>query len=207
MSSILSLTVLVAVLMINTISVVLPALSRTFTSAPAWRRIEAAAAFPLMADTRMRGVQRDTLSITSTCQSTKTHALNWQYRVKLTIWQSNGPQTVHLKKKKICEIVKQKFGCLRYLIIWNTFKGIVHPKMKTCLKFVFVINKSIIKMFLTSNCFQLKYESSIHTIVFSREKVIWSKSGEKCAQIKHCLQAKAVINKHFGGFWYERTTG
>ncbi len=100
MSSILSLTVLVAVLMINTISVVLPALSRTFTSAPAWRRIEAAAAFPLMADTRMRGVQRDTLSITSTCQSTKTHALNWQYRVKLTIWQSNGPQTVHQKKKE-----------------------------------------------------------------------------------------------------------
>ncbi len=203
MSSILSLTVLVTVLMINTISVVLPALSRTFTSAPAWRRIEAAAAFPLMADKRMRGVQRDTLSITSTCQSTKTHALNWQYRAKLTIWQSNGPQTVHLKKI----VWKQKFGCLRYLVIWNTFKGIVHPKMKTCLKFVFLINKYIIKTILTSNCFQLKYESSIHTIVFSREKVIWSKSGKTCAQIKHCLQAKAVINKHFGRFWYERTTG
>lgn len=68
-------TILMAVLMINTISGVLPALSRTFTSAPAWRRTEATAVFPLMADTRMRGVQRDTLSITSTCQSAKTQML------------------------------------------------------------------------------------------------------------------------------------
>ncbi len=44
-------------------------------------------------------------------------------------------------------------------------------------------------MFLTSNhCFQLKYDSSMHNIAFSSEKVISSKSY---AQIKHSLQAKS----------------
>ncbi len=36
---------------------------------------------------------------------------------------------------------------------------------------MFVINKSTIKMFLTSNhCFQLKYDSSIHIVDFSSGK-------------------------------------
>ncbi len=51
-------------------------------------------------------------------------------------------------------------------------------------------------MFITSNhYFRLKYESSIHNIAFSSEKLIWSESGEKSAQIKHHLQAKTVQNK------------
>ncbi len=58
-------------------------------------------------------------------------------------------------------------------------------------------NKS---MFLTSNCcFWLRYESSIH-IAFSAEKVILTESGEKYAQIKHCLQAKTILNKYVGVF-------
>ncbi len=58
-------------------------------------------------------------------------------------------------------------------------------------KLVFLRNKSIIKMFLTSNCcFRVKYESIIHNIV----KVVSSESGEKYAQIKHRLQAKTVQN-------------
>ncbi len=43
-------------------------------------------------------------------------------------------------------------------------------------------------MFLTLNhCFQLKYDSSVHNNVFSREKVVSSESGEKYAQIKQCF--------------------
>ncbi len=50
-------------------------------------------------------------------------------------------------------------------------------------------------MFLTlDHCFQLKYKSIIHKITSSREKVIYSESGEKYAQTKHCLQAKIVQN-------------
>ncbi len=60
--------------------------------------------------------------------------------------------------------------------------------MQSC---VFVIGKSIINMFLTSNhCF--KYESSIHNIAFSSEKVIWSESGEKYAQINKWEQSKQL---------------
>ncbi len=54
-------------------------------------------------------------------------------------------------------------------------------------------NKSSIKTFLTSNCcFWLKYESLINNNAFSIEKVVWSESGEKYAQIKHRLQAKEI---------------
>ncbi len=35
----------------------------------------------------------------------------------------------------------------------------------------------------------LEYESSIHNIAFNIEKVVLSESGEKYAQITHCLQA------------------
>ncbi len=42
----------------------------------------------------------------------------------------------------------------------------------------------------TSNlCFRLKYESSIHDNAFSSENVALPEWGEKCAQIKHHLQA------------------
>uniref|UniRef100_A0A672QSH6 Si:ch73-41e3.7 n=1 Tax=Sinocyclocheilus grahami TaxID=75366 RepID=A0A672QSH6_SINGR len=44
-----------------------------------------------------------------------------------------------------------------------------------------------------------KYETIIHN-ASSSEKVIWSKSEEKYAQIKHRLQAKTVLNKNVGGF-------
>ncbi len=36
------------------------------------------------------------------------------------------------------------------------------------------------------------------------EKVFWSESGEKSAQIKHRLQAKTALNKYVAGFWCER---
>ncbi len=72
---------------------------------------------------------------------------------------------------------------------------------KSC---VFVRNKSIIIVFLTSNrCFQLKYESIIHNAFFP----VLSESREKSAQIKHCLrakQSKTALNKYVGGFWCER---
>ncbi len=61
---------------------------------------------------------------------------------------------------------------------------------------MFIRNKSVIKMVLTSKSwFQLKYESSVHNIAFSSEKVISSESGEKYAEIKHNLQVQtAKIN-------------
>ncbi len=60
-------------------------------------------------------------------------------------------------------------------------------------------------MFLTLNhCFQLKYDSSVHNNVFSREKVVSSESGEKYAQIKHCF---FFFFRWSTGFWCERTTG
>ncbi len=54
--------------------------------------------------------------------------------------------------------------------------------MKNC---VFLRNKSLIKMCLTSNCcFWLKHKSSNHYIAFSSEnKINSSESGEKYAQI------------------------
>ncbi len=68
---------------------------------------------------------------------------------------------------------------------------LMSSEMQSC---VFVIGKSIINMFLTSNhCF--KYESSIHNIAFSSEKVIWSESGEKYAQINKWEQSKTVVKK------------
>ncbi len=45
--------------------------------------------------------------------------------------------------------------------------------------------KKFIKMFLTWN--RLKCKSSIQNIAFSSEKCVLSESGEKDAQIKHCL--------------------
>ncbi len=69
---------------------------------------------------------------------------------------------------------------------------------KTC---VFVRNKSI-KTYLISN--RLKYESIIHIIASSSEKVVSSESGEKSVQIKHRLQAKTALNKYVDGLWCER---
>ncbi len=68
---------------------------------------------------------------------------------------------------------------------------------------MFIIKKTIIKTLLLKRYFRLKYESSIHNIALSSEKVVWSESGEKYAQIKQLLQA---LNKHAGGFWREETT-
>ncbi len=51
------------------------------------------------------------------------------------------------------------------------------------------------KVFLTSNCcFMLKYKSSIHNIAFCSEKALSSESGERYAQMKHCLQVTRVQN-------------
>ncbi len=44
----------------------------------------------------------------------------------------------------------------------------------------------------------------MHNNALSNEKVFWSESGEKSAQIKHCLQAKTSLTKHMAGFWFER---
>ncbi len=48
--------------------------------------------------------------------------------------------------------------------------------------------------------------SPLSNAAFSSEKVIWSESGEKSAQIKPHLQAKTALNKYVCGFWCERTT-
>ncbi len=57
---------------------------------------------------------------------------------------------------------------------------------------MFVRNKSIIKTFLT------KYKSIIHYNASSSEKVIWSESGEKSAQIKRYLKQskQTALNKY-----------
>ncbi len=48
-------------------------------------------------------------------------------------------------------------------------------------------------MFLISvHCFR---QSIIHNSSSSSEKIIWSESGEKSAQIKRCLQSKSVRNR------------
>ncbi len=67
---------------------------------------------------------------------------------------------------------------------------LLHCELKSCM---FVINHPSL------TCFNFKpllpwVESFIHNIAFSREKVVSSESGEKYAQIKHCLQAKIVQN-------------
>ncbi len=63
-------------------------------------------------------------------------------------------------------------------------------EMKSCM---FIRNKSIIKVFLTSNT----NTSYIHNIAFSSEKVASSESGEKYAQIKHhWKQSKRFLNKY-----------
>ncbi len=61
-------------------------------------------------------------------------------------------------------------------------------EVKSC---IFVRNKSIEAV---SNYFCLKYESIDHNNTSSIEKVVWSESGEKSAQIKHRLQSKTVQN-------------
>ncbi len=62
-------------------------------------------------------------------------------------------------------------------------------------------NKSIFKTFLTLNhCFLQKYKSRIH----NNTSWIRSESGEKSAQINHCLQDKTVQNNSkqtFHFFW------
>ncbi len=55
--------------------------------------------------------------------------------------------------------------------------------------------------------FWSKYESSIHNNAASSDKVAWSESGEKSAQIKHRLQAKAALNKCVAGFWWDNRDG
>ncbi len=74
-------------------------------------------------------------------------------------------------------------------------------EVKSC---IFVRNKSIEAV---SNYFCLKYESIDHNNTSSIEKVVWSESGEKSAQIKHRYnpkQSKTALNKYVGGFWCER---
>ncbi len=60
---------------------------------------------------------------------------------------------------------------------------VIHNKLTSCKakRWVFVVNKSTITMFLTSNrCFQLKYDFTIQNIALSSEKVI---SSESCGWI------------------------
>ncbi len=41
-----------------------------------------------------------------------------------------------------------------------------------------------------------KYKFIIHNNASSSEKVVWSESGEKSAQIKHYLQDKTALNEY-----------
>ncbi len=73
-----------------------------------------------------------------------------------------------------------------YVTVYAPDHQLTSCEAKICM---FVRNKSIIKMFLISNCcFWIKYES----IITLPPVVIWSESGEKSAQIKHRLQDKTV---------------
>ncbi len=47
---------------------------------------------------------------------------------------------------------------------------------------------------MSNCCFHLKYESSIHNIASSSEKVVLSESGEKYAQVMHSLQVTTIQN-------------
>ncbi len=49
--------------------------------------------------------------------------------------------------------------------------------------------------------------SSVHNNAFSSEKVISPESGEKSAQIKHCLQAKTALNKYVWILMWEDNKG
>ncbi len=85
---------------------------------------------------------------------------------------------------------------------WNRFGGIQHwsscsamdplqwmgavrMRVQTADKNITIIHTTPVH-----HCFWLKFESSVHNIAYSSEKVISSESGEKYAQIKHCFQAK-----------------
>ncbi len=72
---------------------------------------------------------------------------------------------------------------------------------------MFVINIHDVIVLTSIHCFQLKYESSVHNIAFSRtsEKVASSESGVKYAQIKYCLLVDhanvfiSCLNSHSDG--------
>ncbi len=64
------------------------------------------------------------------------------------------------------------------------------PKLRLC--------KKQIHQGISNLRFQLKYESIIHNNAPSSDKVVWSESGEKSAQIK-----PKQLNKHVAGFWCE----
>ncbi len=77
-------------------------------------------------------------------------------------------------------------------------------KLCVCKKYIYHYD-----VLISKRCFQLKYKSIIHDTAFSKKKlkknkVIWSESGEKSAQIKHPLQSKTALNKYVAGFLCER---
>ncbi len=77
----------------------------------------------------------------------------------------------------------------------------VHQLMSCEAKsYLFVRNKSITDTFFFFFFFKLlllvKYKCCTHNIAFSTEKVISFESGEKWAQVKHCLQANYNCSKH-----------
>ncbi len=49
-------------------------------------------------------------------------------------------------------------------------------------------------MVCLNHCFHLKYKSIIHNNISSSEKIVWSESGEKSAQINIRLQIITVQN-------------
>ncbi len=72
---------------------------------------------------------------------------------------------------------------------------------KSC---VFVRNKSIIIVFLTSNrCFQLKYESIIHNAFFL-SCLNQERNLHRSSTVYEPKQSKTALNKYVGGFWCER---
>ncbi len=72
-------------------------------------------------------------------------------------------------------------------------------EVKSCM---FVRNKSIIKMFLTSNCcFCLKCDSYIHIAHLNQER-----NMHRSSTIYKRKQSKHFLNENVGGFWCERAT-
>ncbi len=129
----------------------------------------------------------------------------WFFKRKRSAKNGNLLKILTLRPSKINLIIHRN---------WS-YQNESHDKNITIVKnCVFVRNKSLIKMCLTSNCwFWLKHKSSNHYIAFSSEKksthLIWIRR-EICTDNKHCLQrkqSKTFKNKYICRFCYERTTG
>ncbi len=97
-------------------------------------------------------------------------------------WQEN----MYIYKWHEVDQTKHEIFCVH--IVCNEIQVKVNLEITTFffyLRFPYCPNFFWFGVVTSNHCFWLKYESFIHNIAFSSEKVISSESGEKYAQIKH----------------------